>query len=154
MKLALDDKLKGSRQLRILMALLASEFDNLDIDDLDNILNSEDTAGAKDPVDLVADYLSKVRETTYMEMRKRYGDAMFATMRRELVVTVPAVWSERAKDLTTRAVSRAKWDAAKLSLVTEPEAAAIYTLRGMREGVTKEDIQVSSTHSWFLVGFH
>ena len=97
----------------------------------------------KETGDIVGDYLSKVRETAYAEMTRRYGDAMFNSMRRELVVTVPAVWSERAKDQTMKAVVKASWAATKVSMVTEPEAAMIYTLRGMREGANKEEVKVS-----------
>ncbi|CAM1509097.1 Fc.00g028360.m01.CDS01 [Cosmosporella sp. VM-42] len=147
MKLSLDEKQKGSNQLSILMALLTSNFQGLDVEDLEGLMDGSDGPPAypgKDAVDLSADYLSKIRETAYAEMSKRYGEVMFSTMRRELVVTVPAVWSERAKDKTMKAVSRAGWgaDGMKISMIAEPEAAAIYTLRGMREGVTKEDIQV------------
>ncbi|KAF3905023.1 hypothetical protein AA313_de0204483 [Arthrobotrys entomopaga] len=63
-------------------------------------------------------------------------------MRKQLVVTVPAVWSERAKNLTLSAVRRAAFDADKISLVAEPEAAAIYTLKGIREGPNCDQIQL------------
>ena len=144
MKLRLDEQQKGSRELQILMALLTSNFDGLDLDDLDGLMAPEALPAhpRKDTVEIVADYLAQVREVAFAEISERYGQAMFQSMRRELIVTVPAVWSERAKDLTLQAVARAEWNADKLSLVTEPEAAAIYTLRHMREGPSKEEVQV------------
>jgi len=145
MKLRLDEKMKGSEQFRLLLAFLTSRMTDLDVS-VDDILDKPDGGPpdypGKDPVDMVADYLTKVREWTWIEMERTYGAEMFASMRKELVVTVPAVWSERAKDLTLKAVHRAGFDAAKTSLVTEPEAAAIYTLKGMREGYNKAEICV------------
>lgn len=143
MKLKLDERLKQSKQLKVLLAFLTSNFDGLDLDDLDS--GDEDGPPAypgKDPVDLVADYLTEVRKHVWQELATQYGESMFESLRKELVVTVPAVWSERAKDLTLKAVTKAKFDAAKISLVTEPEAAAVYTLKGMTEGASKEDVKV------------
>ncbi|KAK0726065.1 hypothetical protein B0H67DRAFT_480099 [Lasiosphaeris hirsuta] len=144
MKLRLDEKMKGSEQFRLLLAFLTSRMTDLDVS-VDDLLDKPDGPPeypGKDPVDMVADYLTKVREWTWVEMERTYGAEMFASMRKELVVTVPAVWSERAKDLTLKAVQRAKFDAAKTSMVTEPEAAAIYTLKGMLEGYNKSEIRV------------
>jgi len=152
MKLRLDEKQKGSRQLRVLMALLTSNFGDLDVNDLDDVMGGgPGGSGAppaypgKEVVDIVADYLAKVRETAYTTMRKRYGEVMFNSMRKELVVTVPAVWSERAKDQTMKAVGRAGWGAQKMSMVTEPEAAAIYTLRGMMESSSRAEMNINDT---------
>ncbi|KAK3899799.1 hypothetical protein C8A05DRAFT_46227 [Staphylotrichum tortipilum] len=147
MKLKLDDTEGSSRELRGLMAMLASRIGDMGMDDPDDIFAAEEDEGlppypGKTTVEIVGDYLAQVREVAFAEISKRYGRAMFSSMRRDLVVTVPAVWSERAKDLTLQAVAKAEWDAAKVSLVTEPEAAAIYTLLHMREGPSKEEVQV------------
>ncbi|KAK3332846.1 hypothetical protein B0T19DRAFT_448679 [Cercophora scortea] len=147
MKLRLDEKMKGSEQFRMLLAFLTSRMTGLDVDvdDLPALgteLEGPPEYPGKDPVDMVADYLTEVRKATWTEIGNAYGDEMFAQMRKELVVTVPAVWSERAKDLTLKAVQRANFGAAKTMLVTEPEAAAIYTLKCMREGINKDDIKV------------
>ncbi|KAM7198281.1 hypothetical protein V8F33_005072 [Rhypophila sp. PSN 637] len=144
MKLRLDEKMKGSEQFRHLLAFLTSRMTDLDID-VDDLLDKPDGPPeypGKDPVDMVADYLTRVRGAAWAEIEKTYGKEMFASMRKELVVTVPAVWSERAKDLTLKAVQRAHFNADKISLVTEPEAAAIYTLKGMMEGPNKNDVKV------------
>jgi molecular chaperone DnaK (HSP70) len=77
-----------------------------------------------------------------MTLGKQYGEALLETMTKELVITVPAVWSERAKDLTLKAVTGAKWGTDKIALVTEPEAAAIYTLKWMTEGANREEVKV------------
>ncbi|KLU92190.1 hypothetical protein MAPG_11136 [Magnaporthiopsis poae ATCC 64411] len=123
MKLRLDDKHKSSPELKELMTLLSA----------DNV------------VEVITDLLSEIRIKTYDELKKRYGEAVLSTMRKELVVTIPAVWSERAKGLTLKAVMGAGWAADKISTVTEPEAAAIYTLRSMAESSSKVEIDVGDT---------
>lgn len=64
-------------------------------------------------------------------MKNQYQAALFESLPKELIVTVPAVWSERAKDLTLKAVSKADFGAQKTWIVTEPEVAAVYALRDM-----------------------
>ncbi|KAK3997750.1 hypothetical protein QBC44DRAFT_228707 [Cladorrhinum sp. PSN332] len=146
MKLRLDEKMKGSPEFRMLLAFLTSRVNSLDLDlDPSDLLDEPDGPPeypGKSPVDMVSDYLTKVREAAWQEMEKTYGVQMFASMRRELVVTVPAVWSERAKDLTLKAVQRAGFKCSQINMVTEPEAAAIYTLKHMREGPNRSEIKV------------
>ncbi|KAL8337837.1 hypothetical protein RB601_006754 [Gaeumannomyces tritici] len=148
MKLRLDDKQAGSRQLALLMRILTSDMGGLDMNDIDEALAGNGGAPpaypGKDVVEIVADYLSLVRDTAYQTMRNRYG-GVFDGMRKELVVTVPAVWSERAKDQTMKAVAKAEWGVSKTSMITEPEAAAIYTLRGMSESSNKTEMKVGDT---------
>ncbi|CEL07319.1 hypothetical protein ASPCAL10479 [Aspergillus calidoustus] len=50
----------------------------------------------------------------------------------QFVLTVPAVWSDKAKDATLRAAIKAGAPAQGISLVSEPEAAALYTLRAIQ----------------------
>jgi len=42
------------------------------------------------------------------------------------VITVPAIWSDKAKDLTRQAAIAAGILGKKLTLITEPEAAALF----------------------------
>jgi len=68
------------------------------------------------------------------------------------VVTVPAVWKESAKDATVQAVKRAAFTRparlsngemdSRIRMITEPEAAAIYALKGMTQGAQKDDVKV------------
>jgi molecular chaperone DnaK (HSP70) len=46
--------------------------------------------------------------------------------RTSYVITVPAIWSDDAKNLTRLAATRAGIPGDKLNLITEPEAAALY----------------------------
>jgi len=145
MKLRLDERMKQSKQLKLLLAFLTRGMDDIDLNDLNSDEEDEDGPPeypGKSAVEIVADYLSELREHVYMKMTQQYGKALFSSLEKELVVTVPAVWSERAKDQTLKAVTKAKFDATKIALVTEPESAAIYTLKWMSEGANKEDIHV------------
>ena len=46
----------------------------------------------------------------------------------EYILTVPAVWSDKAKSDTLQCASKAGFGStSKIRLITEPEAAAIYT---------------------------
>lgn len=145
MKLRLDERLKKSKQLKLLLAFL--RFDGLEGLDLNDSGDDDDADGppdypGKEPVEIVADYLTEVRKHAYADLGNIYQGGLFDTLNKELVVTVPAVWSEKAKDLTLKAVTKAKFNVNKISLVTEPEAAAIYTLKDMKEGPGQDQIQV------------
>jgi len=148
MKLRLDERLKRSKQLKLLLRFLTSNFNDLTLDDLDsNDDDEEEEDGPPDypgkaPVDIVADYLTEVRKWAWKHLEEQYGVELFATLTKELVVTVPAVWSERAKDLTLKAVTKAGWATSKIMLVTEPEAAAIFTLKWMTEGANREQVNI------------
>ena len=144
MKLKLDKRIKN-KQLEMLIRLLTN-LENFSLNDDDDDESDEEEGPpdypGKSPVDIVADYLTEIRKNVWAELERMYGQVTLANLDRELVVTVPAVWSERAKDLTLQAVTRADFKATKIMLVTEPEAAAIYTLKGMVEGASKDDVQV------------
>lgn len=143
MKLKLDEKMKRSKQMSLLLKFLAG-LESLSIDDLDSDSEEEPPEyPGKTPVEVVADYLSEVRKHTWTKLEVKYGAELFRTLTKELVITVPAVWSERAKDLTLKAVTKAQWDVKKISIVTEPEAAAVYTLKYMSTGVQQDQIKVN-----------
>lgn len=51
----------------------------------------------------------------------------------QFVLTVPAVWSDAAKDATLKAAEKAGMGArGELKLISEPEAAAVYTLKAIQ----------------------
>ncbi|KAL8366624.1 hypothetical protein RB595_010473 [Gaeumannomyces hyphopodioides] len=157
MKLRLDDKHKSSPELKELMTLLSADVSEIDKDINQSrssppgrirppgVRDSPPAYPGKNVVEIITDLLSEIRTKTYDELKKRYGDAVLSSMRKELMVTVPAVWSERAKGLTLQAVMGSGWGADKISTVTEPEAAAIYTLRSMLESSSKVEVGVGDT---------
>ena len=152
MKLKLDDQMARSSQFREFLQHMDRNFGGLQLDDnpdsdedgrmVDDDMDAPPPYPGKTTVEIVADYLKYVRKTSYKVIEKQYRSAMLESMRKELVVTVPAVWSERAKDQTMKAVEKSGWRADATLLVTEPEAAAVYTLKSMMEGVSKSEVKV------------
>jgi molecular chaperone DnaK (HSP70) len=92
----------------------------------------------KQPVDIVADFLQHVKDHVLKKLDEEYRREVWSTLPITLVVTVPAVWSDAAKDRTLQAVRQAGFDNTyfpflkRTLLITEPEAAAIYTIKTLR----------------------
>ena len=82
----------------------------------------------------MTDYISALAEHLMFILREKLGAGVVRNTPLEFVVTVPAIWSELAKDKTKKACQRAPSIAATnapIHLISEPEAAAIYTLHGL-----------------------
>lgn len=75
----------------------------------------------------IADYLSLAVARVKDEMKKRYGEHMMATTPIDVILTVPAVWSDAAKDATLRAAEKAGMGT-NITMISEPEAAAHYAI--------------------------
>ncbi|GJN84979.1 hypothetical protein PLIIFM63780_008543 [Purpureocillium lilacinum] len=95
---------------------------------------------------IVTDYMSALNEHLIYTLRQKLGDAVARNMPLEFVVTVPAIWSDLAKDRTRKACQRAFGLSASqcpVHLVSEPEAAAIYALHGLdHHGLQVDDTMV------------
>lgn len=85
----------------------------------------------KDAVSVVADYLSQIYKHTQGELIKRYGDLFMQTTETQWILTVPAIWSDAAKDATLTAAKKAGMGP-DIALISEPEAAAVYTLQAIQ----------------------
>ena len=85
----------------------------------------------KDAVSVVADYLAQIYKHTQSELTKRYGALFMQTTDVQWVLTVPAIWSDAAKDATLTAARKAGMGP-ELTLISEPEAAAVYTLQAIQ----------------------
>ncbi|KAF4547503.1 Hypothetical protein D9617_41g062540 [Elsinoe fawcettii] len=95
----------------------------------------------KTPIDVTADYLRQLYALTQLELKKKYSADLLDHTPIEYIVTIPAVWSESAKQATAVAARNA--GIAKPRLISEPEAAAIETLTAMQEeAVNTGDIYV------------
>ncbi|KAK3616099.1 hypothetical protein LTR22_027179 [Elasticomyces elasticus] len=88
-------------------------------------------ACGKDVGTIVAEYLSALFTYAKRELCEWYGEDFVATTKLTVVLTVPAVWSDTAKDATLKAAEAAGMGDS-LAMVSEPEAAAIYTLQAMQ----------------------
>ncbi|KAF2130413.1 Hsp70 family protein [Dothidotthia symphoricarpi CBS 119687] len=100
------------------------------------------------PVDIVADFLTHVRNHLVQNLDNQYGKELWRTLPITLVVTVPAVWSDAAKDRTLQAIRKAGFNATgfpklkRTITATEPEAAAIYTIQSLRGSVQDEQFAI------------
>ncbi|KAJ5342784.1 hypothetical protein N7541_011908 [Penicillium brevicompactum] len=91
------------------------------------------------PVQASGDYLGKIVAHAREILLRRFGAALEA-MDLQYILTVPAVWSDKAKDFTRQAAYAAGIDSSELTLLSEPEAAAVYTIRTMKkDSATKGD---------------
>jgi molecular chaperone DnaK (HSP70) len=103
---------------------------------LDNKQTGE--AANKQADDVITDYLTQIKAHLIKNFDRKYGATLWRTMPITLVVTVPAVWSDLAKARTLEAVDKAGFNTRQFPqrvntiITTEPEAAAIYTIKTLR----------------------
>jgi molecular chaperone DnaK (HSP70) len=101
----------------------------------------------KDAVTVSGEYLRKLTTHGKEVLRRRFGDA-FETMNLQYILTVPAVWSDKAKDATRRAAHLAGIPLSDLILVSEPEAAAMCAIRTIQPNTIK--VFVCDTHNGII----
>ncbi|KAK3939287.1 chaperone protein DnaK [Diplogelasinospora grovesii] len=83
---------------------------------------------------LVTDYISALGDHLMYTLKEKLGEGVVKSTPLEFVVTVPAIWTDRAKDKTKQACMRAAGLSTTkplIHLISEPEAAAIYALHGL-----------------------
>ncbi|CAG8290055.1 unnamed protein product [Penicillium salamii] len=100
----------------------------------------------KTPVDVVADYLERLVAHLMEVLNRRFSTAL-QTMELRYILTVPAVWSDKAKDATLRAAHMAKIPASALTLLAEPEAAAVYAIQTIQPNSIKDIITYRITQT-------
>lgn len=82
----------------------------------------------KTPVVVAGDYLKRLVAHAQLALERRLGDALRA-MELQYILTVPAVWSDKGKHLTLQAAYQAGIPASCVTLLSEPEAAAVYAIQ-------------------------
>lgn len=134
-KLLLDEREK-SNELKMTLQLLTGNRDPVDIIDGQDDDTRPPPYPGKTPVEIIGDFLSGVKKHLESNLKTRYGKTILSLFEMEVVITVPAMWSDKAKDLTCQAIFKAGFDSEdiKVSMIAEPEAAAIYILRELRDG--------------------
>ena len=81
----------------------------------------------KKAVDYTTDYLTEVRKYVIETFLPRhYGKTFLNGQQISYTLTVPAIWTDKAKELTRKAAVDTGIPSNKLALITEPEAAALY----------------------------
>lgn len=95
---------------------------------------------SKKAVDYAADFLTQVHEFCMNEyMPTKFSDEFLKTQKISYVITVPAMWTDRAKELTRQAAQRAGIERRKLMLIAEPEAAAIHCATMCQEATLRDN---------------
>jgi hypothetical protein len=80
--------------------------------------------------DLTKVYLSCLQSHFVSILEKRLGPSVVRSTPMDFVVTVPAIWSPKAKQSTEQAAAMAGFCGnQRIQLISEPEAAALYTLK-------------------------
>lgn len=80
---------------------------------------------------MVAEYLTSLFDHTKEVLNRRYGEFFVATTKLQVVLTVPAVWSDKAQDATVKAAEAAGMGS-DIMVISEPEAAAVYALQAIQ----------------------
>jgi molecular chaperone DnaK (HSP70) len=81
----------------------------------------------KTALDYCVDYLSCIHRFVKDEfLPRQFGAVFLRNQEISYVITVPAIWTDSAKELTRQAAVGAGIPDHKLDLITEPEAAALY----------------------------
>lgn len=86
----------------------------------------------KDAVEVISDYLKGLYNHVLARLTQSYGKEFVDLTPIEFVLTVPAIWTDKARSLTKEAATRAGFGSRpkdKIGMVSEPEAAAIYTIK-------------------------
>jgi hypothetical protein len=126
------------------------ELENHRVGEVAKIAKELSSSGTrKDPVDIVADFLAQVKAHLIKNLDNKFGPELWRTLGLTLIITVPAVWSDVAKHRTLQAVDKAGFNLSEFPLLmtpilvtTEPEAAAIYTMRTLRGTVQHDELAV------------
>lgn len=83
-------------------------------------------------------YLGALREVALDRMRADWGDDFVESHPVQYILTVPAVWSDKAKSDTLTCASAAGFGTPdRIRLITEPEAAAVYTFHQLPDARVK-----------------
>ena len=95
--------------------------------------------------DGISRFLTEVRKVALDRMVADWGIDFVETAKVEYILTVPAVWSDKAKSDTIWCASQAGFgDMDKIRLITEPEAAAVYTFHQLPDfAVKKGDVFIT-----------
>ncbi|KAK6505981.1 hypothetical protein TWF506_010908 [Arthrobotrys conoides] len=122
----------SSRVIRWTKLLLDSDYTNL--------VPEAQEASKKIPhnkavTELVTDYLSALRAHITETLTAVYGPTFLKRSKLKYILTVPAIWSEKAKETHLEAAGKAGYgNKEELGLISEPQAAAIAAFRSLGQG--------------------
>lgn len=82
--------------------------------------------------DAVQDFLGEIYKHTMTTLYRRFDRTVMQNTIVDFVLTVPAIWSDAAKQITAEGAARAGiGNGHSLQLLSEPESAAVYTLKNL-----------------------
>lgn len=84
----------------------------------------------KPAIDVATDYISAIYQHALRMIEGKYPKSYLEMLNKEFVLSVPAVWSDKAKETTLRAARNA--GIGPIKLIKEPEAAALFTLHFLK----------------------
>lgn len=104
----------------------------------------------RDSEKLVIDYLSELRKHAETELDAALVRAKIIDKRRKSIkysITIPAIWTDKAKDTMRSLASRAGMgdQPESVQVVTEPEAAAMHELKERTKPGDVPDLEVNDT---------
>ncbi|KAF3216521.1 hypothetical protein TWF191_009009 [Orbilia oligospora] len=108
--------------------------------DYTNLVPEAQEASKKIPhnkavTELVTDYLSALRAHITETLTAVYGLTFLKRSKLKYILTVPAIWSEKAKETHLEAAGKAGYGSKEeLVLVSEPQAASIAAFRSLGHG--------------------
>jgi hypothetical protein len=104
------------------------------------------------PVKAVADFLMKIRETTLEDIKRTYGVDDWVGVKVEWILTVPAIWTDSAKNQMIQAARQAGFGERMVDfeLISETECRATYSLKVIQPN----DLMVSFPYSFFGTNLH
>ncbi|CZR55613.1 uncharacterized protein PAC_05501 [Phialocephala subalpina] len=90
---------------------------------------------------LVTDYLKGLKGHAEQYVRDKWGPEIVPKNRKpQYIITVPAVWSEKAQATTRKCAEGAGMgNKNNIQIITEPEAAGIYALKNMKLSLKVDD---------------
>ncbi|KAI6790853.1 actin-like ATPase domain-containing protein [Hortaea werneckii] len=118
------------QRLRCLKLLLDTNQNLPDYVSLDDV-RKQLAANGKNVGAAVADYLKALFDHTKEMLKRRYGEDLVSQTPLQVVLTVPAVWSDAAQEATLSAAKDAGMGD-DITMISEPEAAAVYALQAIQ----------------------
>jgi molecular chaperone DnaK (HSP70) len=90
-------------------------------------------------VTVISDFLKLVLDLTKETIDRTYGEKFVRGSKMEYILTVPAIWTDLAKDLMVKAAESAGFGTFRVDfkLIGEPESAAVYSLKKIKPNSLK-----------------
>ncbi|KAG6114576.1 hypothetical protein E4U13_003294 [Claviceps humidiphila] len=98
----------------------------------------------KAPIEIAADFMRAIYEHALEEIASAVPKAYMDICQKEFVLSVPAVWSDAAKNSTLKVNAAELAGIESITVVKEPEAAAMYSIKSLEFSIKKNDAFVAS----------